>query len=152
MINPDVPEDRQDARPRDEDQSSSHADGTVPKGMFEEAWRNCDSVMVKTGFVLSVFMLVLCVLDAGMALYFMVWLLSPGFKGGTAGFALVYAPLIWTFVLVPLCVVALITVNFGGFSTGSRELKKHGTLFLLFGLLGSMIIVFAATVITFMMA
>ena len=135
MTNPDVPEEPE-APP------TSPADGVTEdraddaNKTIEAAWRSCDSGAAKTGFVLSVITLVLSVIDAAMAIYFMVWLISPGFKGGTGGFALVYAPLIWAFVLFPLGMLTLILIAFDELADDSRVLRSRASLFVLFGLGG----------------
>lgn len=151
MTNPDAPEEPE-APPTSPPDGGTEDQADDANLTIEEAWRSCDSGAVKTGFVLSVITLVLSVIDAAMAIYFMVWLISPGFKGGTAGFALVYAPLLWAFVLFPLGMLTLILVAAAGTSEDARVLKSRASLFVLFGLGGSLIIAFAAIFITIAMA
>ena len=151
MTNPDVPE-QPEAPPTSPADVGTEDQVDDANQTIEEAWRSCDSGAAKTGFVLSVITLVLSVIDAAMAIYFMVWLMSPGFKGGTAGFALVYAPLLWAFVVFPLGMLTLILVAVLDSSKDDRGLRSRASLFVLFGLGGSLIIVFAATFITIKMA
>ena len=151
MTNTDVPEEPK-APPTSPADGVSEDQADDANKTIEEAWQSCDSGAVKTSFVFSVITLVLSVIDAAMAIYFMVWLISPGFKGGTGGFALVYAPLIWAFVLLPLGMLTLILVAIPSSSKGARVLRLRASLFVLCGLGGSLIIVFAATFITVKMA
>ena len=151
MTNPDAPEEPE-APPTSPPDGGTEDQADDANQTIEEAWRSCDSGAAKTGFVLSVITLVLSVIDAAMAIYFMVWLISPGFKGGMAGFALVYAPLLWALVLFPLGMLTLILVAAAGSSEDARVLKSRASLFVLFGLGGSLIIVFAAIFITIAMA
>jgi len=151
MTNPDVPE-QPEAPPTSPADCATEDQADDANQTIEEAWRSCDSGVAKTGFVLSVITLVLSVIDAAMAIYFMVWLISPGFKGGMAGFALVYAPLAWAFVLFPLGMLTLILTAFDERADDSRVLRSRAILFVLFGLGGALIIVFAATFITVKMA
>ena len=151
MTNPDVPEEPK-APPTSPADGATEDQADDANKTIEEAWQSCGSGAVKTGFVFSVITLVLSVIDAAMAIYFMVWLISPGFKGGMAGFALVYAPLAWAFVLFPLGMLTLILIAFDELADDSRVLRSQASLFVLFGLGGSLIIVFSAIFITIAMA
>jgi len=117
-----------------------------------QAWRSCASRVMKTGFVFSIATLVLCVIDTAIALYFMVWLISPGFKGGTAGFALLYAPFFWGAVLLPLGIITIVMVASVGSSKGIRVLRSRAYMFTLVGLAGSLVVIAGFFLITLMLA
>ena len=119
---------------------------------IRQAWRCCGSRLMKTGFVLAIVTLVLCVIDAAIALYLMVWLLSPGFKGGTAGMALLYAPFFWFVALLPLGIITIILIALNRPGKGVRVLRSRAYVFTLVGLAGSFLIIVAPIFILVAMA
>ncbi|MDG2094461.1 MAG: hypothetical protein P8J89_04240 [Phycisphaerales bacterium] len=105
------------------------------------AWRSCPSRAMKIGFVLSASSLALGLLNAAAMIYAVAWLMTPGFKGGTAGFILIYPPLIWVVVQLPAGLLA----NFFRFSKdcsqASMKLKKLGGDMIAIGLIAPFILI-----------
>ena len=81
---------------------------------FAWAWRLSTNTWSKIGCVLSMMLLALGVANAVFLIGLLVYLLAPGFQGGTAGMALLFPPMIWGGVQIPatvMVVVILILVN-----------------------------------------
>ena len=114
------------------------------------AWRNCSSPCPKFGFSLAILTLILSLANSLLALYFMLWLLSPGFKGGTAGFALLYPPLLWIFVQLPVALFAICIVFIGATTKGATMLRTYSTLVVMLSIAGSFLII--AFITAFMLA
>ena len=88
-------------------------------------WRNCHSRCIKTGFVLAIVSCALGLANAAFAIYTTIYLLTPGFKGGTAGFILLYPPAVWIVIQLPIAFLTLIVTNV---PTEMTKLKSYSGL------------------------
>ena len=99
--------------------------GGFAESQLAWAWRESRSRLVKAGLIIALITFLLGLANSFLAVYLAVWLSSPGFKGGTAGMALLYPPLIWVFLQVPFTVVALVTLVVPGPSTEAVAIIKR---------------------------
>lgn len=99
--------------------------GRFAESQLACAWRDSRSRVAKAGLIIALITFLLGLANSILAVYLAVWLSSPGFKGGTAGMALLYPPLIWVFLQVPFTVVALVTLVVPGPSTEAVAIIKR---------------------------
>ena len=84
---------------------------------LEYSWRHCGSQGPKWGFCFSVCSLILGLANSCLAIYFMITLLgASGFGGGFAGIVVLFAPLIWVCIQIPVAILSVICIL-----TGSRS-------------------------------
>ncbi len=88
-------------------------------------WRNCHSRWIRTGFVLAIVSCALGLANAAFAIYTTIYLMTPGFKGGTAGFILLYPPAVWIVIQLPIAFLTLIVTSFPAEKT---KLKRYSGL------------------------
>ena len=81
------------------------------------AWRTSGSRVAKAGLIFALFSLLLGLTNSTLTIYVVAWLMTPGFKGGMAGMALLYPPLIWAFLQLPATLLALVPLTVCGPST-----------------------------------
>ena len=99
--------------------------GRFAESQLACAWRDSRSRVAKAGLIIALITFLLGLANSILAVYLAVWLSSPGFKGGTAGMALLYPPLIWVFLQVPFTVVALVTLAVPGPPTEAVAIIKR---------------------------
>ena len=108
---------------------------------LKAAWRSCSSRATKIGFVLSASSLALGLLNAAAMIYAMAWLMTPGFKGGTAGFILMYPPLIWVVVQLPAGLIAYLVCLARDGSQAASTLSTLGGRMIAIGLIAPFILI-----------
>ena len=109
-------------------------------------WRHCHSRCIKTGFVLAIVSCALGLANAALALYSAFYLLTPGFKGGTAGMILLYPPAVWILVQIPVAFVALIANNFPAEPT---KLKRYSGWMIAISISASLLAIVLSFVLVF---
>ena len=128
------------------------------KGRFSAplwSWRHCGSWCLRVGFLCSVLTLILAVLNSALSIYCVAYLSSGGFKGGTAGFIIIYPPLLWVIVQLPLAIVSAIIVLIGACRSRKLNAGNHGGAMLFSysvacvvpGLVGSFIVILVSTLL-----
>jgi len=106
------------------------------------AWRSCPSRVTKCGFVFSAGSLGLGLFNAAATIYFVVWLFFiPGYKGSTAGFILIYPPLVWLFIQLPAGLLAYLLCLSQDDSQSASTLRKLGKRMIAIGLIVSFLII-----------
>ncbi len=121
------------------------------------SWRHCGSWWLRFGFACSVLTLVLGIASSVLVIYLVDELSGGGFKGGTAGIAILYPPLLWLFVQLPVVVFSLIILGIGrnrskkaqGAGNGAAMLSRYSGACMLFGMVGSLIVIIIGTVLIF---
>ncbi|MCH2153516.1 MAG: hypothetical protein MK089_09280 [Phycisphaerales bacterium] len=105
------------------------------KKSLSEAWRTSTTRRGKSGFVLAVMTLVVGLANSALAIYMMIWLSSPGYKGSTAGLILIYPPLIWGVLQLPLGGLALSAcMPHKSLPRNEAELRRYSLIFTAWGL------------------
>ena len=112
---------------------------------FREAWRSAASRIARAGFVLASLLFGLALLNSAATIYFALWLQTPGYKGSTAGMVMLYPPLIWVLLQVPISLLAGVIVFLGRSTEADAIIRRCSWSLLLLGLVGS----FAAIAISF---
>ena len=102
---------------------------------LSEAWRTSTTRRGRSGFVLAVMTLAAGLANSAWAISMIIWLSSPGFKGGTAGMILIYPPLAWAVVQLPLGGLALSAcMPHKSLPRNEAELRRYSFLFTGLGL------------------
>ena len=119
---------------------------------FKFAWRHCESLSSKCGAGLSVFSFILGVANSCLAMYFMYTLIyAPGF-GGFAGIPIIFTPLIWICIQIPIDLLNGILLGISRTTAWLTTLRFYSGVCISFGTGGSLVIIIMATVITILKA
>ena len=111
------------------------------------AWRYSPS-WPKFVFGFSVFTCLLGLGNSILAIFFMNMLInSQGFLGGTGGIAMIYPPLIWIFVQVPVGVLCVLLTFLGRTTKSVTVLRTYSLIFMGSGIGGSLVIVAVASIL-----
>ena len=106
-----------------------------------QAWRTSSGQRARSGLILSAMTLALGLANAAFTIYLIMSLTSPGFKSSTAGLALIYPPLIWIVVQLPLGILAIKSVAYRNIPECNVSLKNYSCGFIFFGLAPGLLLI-----------
>ena len=108
-----------------------------------QAWRSSKHRHTRSEFVMSAMTLAAGLGNSAFAIYLLITLMRPGFKGSTAGLALMYPPLIWLAVILPLgCLAIGSRVSRRDVRDSEVPLRDYTSLFTTFGLVIPVVVMF----------